>query len=212
MSRMARDTKFGYGFLLVGGGMPYLVDKWFGVLPAMIIAAMLVLLGVIFLVAGHVHEKASPKQWRIAIAAIVVFSAATLAWPIIEYAKPSFAMVRPVTWTLPSARSTEIFITDEVGHESLDDVEILFQDDDRVAEMKRDVSKTPDLMPQALQRFNYPEMDPGPQIWAKWMFIDPLIPGHQHYTVYASSRGTPRPRFQEDIASPKSSGIFRRSR
>lgn len=198
MSRMARDTKFGYGFLFVGGGMPYLVDKWFGVLPAMIIAAASVVLGVVFLVAGHLHENASPKQWRIAIAAIAVFSVVTLGWPIVEYAKPSLVVVKPVIWTLPSVRTTEIFVAGALGHETLSDVEVVVTDEDRSAEIKRNPASTPTLLPLAVQRFTYSEMDPGP-LWDKLIFINPYIPAHQHYTIDLSFHGSPRARFREDF-------------
>lgn len=65
--------------------------------------------------------------------------------------------------------------------------------------MKRNPASTPQLLPEAYRTFKYPEMDPGPQIDDKWLFINPLIPTHQRYTVYLSFRGNPRPRFQEDI-------------
>lgn len=56
---MERDTKFGYGYTLVGIGAAYLLDKLFGPAVAMSIAIGLTLLGIAFLVAGHRHELAT---------------------------------------------------------------------------------------------------------------------------------------------------------
>jgi len=145
----------------------------------------------------------TPRLWnwlRVSIifvpAALFMYFAIPAVW---QYFKPSFAVLKPISWVLPSARSTEILVTDLVGHESLEDVEVVLQDDDRVAEMKRNPASTPQLLPEAIRKFNFPEMDPGPQIYDKWLFINPFVPTHQRYTVDLSFHGNPRPRFQEDI-------------
>ena len=50
---MERDSKLGYGFLLVGAALPYLADKLFGPVTAVISAAIVLILGVMFLIAAH---------------------------------------------------------------------------------------------------------------------------------------------------------------
>src|SRR5258708_3526722 len=52
----SRETKFGYGFLLLGAAMPYLIDKLLGPIAALISAAVILLGGIAFLVAGHFHR------------------------------------------------------------------------------------------------------------------------------------------------------------
>jgi hypothetical protein len=53
----SRETKFGYGFLFAGAGLPYLVDKLLGPIVALVVAAACLLLGIGFLVAGHLDAK-----------------------------------------------------------------------------------------------------------------------------------------------------------
>lgn len=38
--RVSKETKFGYGFLLAGMGLPFLIDKLLGAVPALIVAAI----------------------------------------------------------------------------------------------------------------------------------------------------------------------------
>jgi hypothetical protein len=54
---MQRETKFGYGFLLVGAAFPYLADKLFGPTTALWVAAVTLLLGVMLLLAAHYHDE-----------------------------------------------------------------------------------------------------------------------------------------------------------
>ena len=58
--RMSKETKFGYGFLFAGVGLPYLIEKLFGPLTALIIAALCTLAGVALLGAGHLHREKEP--------------------------------------------------------------------------------------------------------------------------------------------------------
>ncbi len=53
---MSKETKFGYGFLFVGVGLPYLVERMFGPLTAAFIALAFLVVGVILLIAGHRHR------------------------------------------------------------------------------------------------------------------------------------------------------------
>jgi len=63
---MLRETKFGYGFLLVGAGLPFLIDKLFGIRWAIVISVACFIVGVVFLVEGHRHkEGAIQKPWTL---------------------------------------------------------------------------------------------------------------------------------------------------
>ena len=57
-SKMSRDAKFGYGFLLVGTALPYLIEKLSGsALWAAAIAAICLVGGMGFLIAAHRHGQ-----------------------------------------------------------------------------------------------------------------------------------------------------------
>lgn len=66
---MSRENKFGYGFLLAGIGMPYLIERLLGPTPATVVSIICVVLGIAFLVAGHRHEK---PMTRIGIAIVII--------------------------------------------------------------------------------------------------------------------------------------------
>lgn len=54
---MSRESKFGYGFLLAGVGLPFLIDKVAGaMLPAIVAASVCFVVGVVLLVAAHLHR------------------------------------------------------------------------------------------------------------------------------------------------------------
>ncbi|MGH9743585.1 MAG: hypothetical protein ACRD51_14665 [Candidatus Acidiferrum sp.] len=53
---MAKETKFGYGFLLLGAGLPYVFDKLLGPLAALIASALCIVFGCVFLLAAHFHR------------------------------------------------------------------------------------------------------------------------------------------------------------
>ncbi len=79
MSPMARDTKFGYGYTLIGIGVAYLLDKIFGPLVALYIAGGLTLVGIIFLVAGHRHKEkeengkvSERREWKSIAKAVAI--------------------------------------------------------------------------------------------------------------------------------------------
>jgi hypothetical protein len=60
---MGRDTKLGYGFLLVGAAIPYLIEQFVGAKWALTAASVCMVAGVLFLIAAHVHrEPDSPPR------------------------------------------------------------------------------------------------------------------------------------------------------
>lgn len=54
---MSKETKFGYGFLLLGVGLPYLIDKLFGETAAIVVSGCCVLVAICLLIAGHLHDR-----------------------------------------------------------------------------------------------------------------------------------------------------------
>jgi hypothetical protein len=61
---MQRDSKLGYGFLLVGAGLPFLIDKALGLTAAIIVSVVCVVSGGSFLVAGHRHSEGETRPRR----------------------------------------------------------------------------------------------------------------------------------------------------
>jgi hypothetical protein len=70
---MSKETKFGYGFLLVGAGMPYLIERFVGSTYAYLAALLLVICGIFLLMAGHLHDHKGLAS-RITIVMLVVCS------------------------------------------------------------------------------------------------------------------------------------------
>jgi hypothetical protein len=88
--RMGKETKFGYGFLLAGVGLPYLIDKLVGELAALIVAAVCTVAGIGLLILGHFHveegaEKTIGKPTAIVTAIIFIGAVLTLIWAIVNY-------------------------------------------------------------------------------------------------------------------------------
>jgi hypothetical protein len=73
---MQRDSKLGYGFLLVGAGVPYLIDKALGLPAAIIVSVACVVFGGAFLLAGAKHKEGELRprkkiwEWLIIVAAL----------------------------------------------------------------------------------------------------------------------------------------------
>jgi hypothetical protein len=89
---MERDTKLGYGFLFVGYGMPFLAEKFLGENAAILTAVVFSLLGIGFLVAGHLHGRNSKNIWKHGIAAsVLVCGIVAVAWWI--YTHPDMKAV-----------------------------------------------------------------------------------------------------------------------
>jgi hypothetical protein len=114
---MSKETKFGYGFLLAGVGMPYLMDKLLGPAAALIVATVCTLGGITLLMAGHLHrETNAPKSARSAAIPLTLLliagAVSALAWAIVrhlatrpatESVKSSVSSVSPISNPTPSA-------------------------------------------------------------------------------------------------------------
>ncbi len=88
---MEKETKYGYGFLLAGTGLPYLMDKLLGETAAIITAALFLLIGIAFLGAAALH-KAEPHQptrrlskLAIAGALVLIGSVVWTTWWIVAH-------------------------------------------------------------------------------------------------------------------------------
>lgn len=53
---MERDSKLGYGFLLLGVSVPYLIERIFGPQSALVVIVICAVFGVCFLWTGHNHR------------------------------------------------------------------------------------------------------------------------------------------------------------
>ena len=62
---MLRETKFGYGVLLVGVGVPFLIDKVLGLYYAIVVSVACVVIGGAFLLAGHRHREGFVRRRKI---------------------------------------------------------------------------------------------------------------------------------------------------
>jgi hypothetical protein len=60
--KVSRETKFGYGFLLAGVGVPFLIFDIFGFNAAVIVASCFTVLGVALLIAGHRHKEERTRR------------------------------------------------------------------------------------------------------------------------------------------------------
>lgn len=70
--RLSKESKFGYGFLLAGCGLPYLVDKLLGPTWAISVAVICTVLGVGLLISAHRHKESAASIWRTISAGIVM--------------------------------------------------------------------------------------------------------------------------------------------
>jgi hypothetical protein len=86
---MSKETKFGYGFWFAGVGVPYLMDKLFGQVPAFWCAILFTIFGAVLLVAGHQHREKnepplSPRK-RISGYAVLIILLAGLIVGIVRF-------------------------------------------------------------------------------------------------------------------------------
>jgi hypothetical protein len=114
-----RDSKLGYGFLLVGASVPYLIDKLFGPVAALLVSLFSFIVGCGFLVHAHIgrSEDGAPSPMKIGgkIAVCLLSLACVVgifiaSWKVYKkppsdpkseqqsYSGPSFAISTPVTY------------------------------------------------------------------------------------------------------------------
>jgi|SRR5882724_2725792 len=86
---MSRETKFGYGFLFVGTGLPYIITELFGPLSAAIASSVCLVIGIGLLVAGHRHPEEGDARIHFGKAALVVLLMAVavvgIVWALMRH-------------------------------------------------------------------------------------------------------------------------------
>ena len=103
---MQRDSKLGYGYLLVGAALAYLIDKALGLTTAIIVSVICLVVGGAFLWAGHRHKEgeAQPRkrirEWLLTVSIlsvlVVVISTTILKYmPKKEFEKSERATQSP---------------------------------------------------------------------------------------------------------------------
>jgi hypothetical protein len=110
---MPKDQKFGYGFLFVGAGMPYLIDKFFGPLPAAVVSIILFVVGILFLISAHLHrdKDAPPRGVRyryanmVVILLLIVVSMGGIIWAITKHYRERSETLDGNIATMESPRS-----------------------------------------------------------------------------------------------------------
>jgi len=70
---MQRDTKLGYGFLLVGLGAAYLLSLFVGTVTGVVVAIACLLIGIPFLISGHLHSDKTVNQGELRKRTIQIF-------------------------------------------------------------------------------------------------------------------------------------------
>lgn len=86
--RPSKETKFGYGFLLAGCGLPYLIDKLLGSTWAISVALVCTVLGVTLLISAHCHKDSPPPAWRTIIAGVIMIVVIVVSIGVIAKRKP----------------------------------------------------------------------------------------------------------------------------
>lgn len=87
---MSRETKFGYGFLFVGAGMPYLIDKLLGPTYAIDTAILFTFVGIYLLFLAHAGETSKRAPWIVGLGmALVTCSLFWYVHSLYDQLKPS---------------------------------------------------------------------------------------------------------------------------
>lgn len=117
---MLRETKFGYGFLLVGTGVPYLIDKMFGLFYAIFFSVACVLLGGAFLLAGHHHKEGEVRQpkkvWEIVAFGTALCSLAILISIGITRATPILTITPSDVLFSSVNQAFDFYLSNEADH------------------------------------------------------------------------------------------------
>ncbi len=95
---MPKETKLGYGFLLAGIGVPYLISELFGPTSAFLIAIICTGIGIGFLVSGHTHRREDLRWLRVtAMVLLAVVALGASGWRLwiasVPVAPPADAIV-----------------------------------------------------------------------------------------------------------------------
>src|SRR6266481_2183788 len=70
---MQRDTKFGYGFLFVGLAAAYFLSLFVGTVTGIAVAIACLLIGIPFLISGHLHSDRAFQQGELRKRTIQMF-------------------------------------------------------------------------------------------------------------------------------------------
>lgn len=82
--RTPKETKFGYGYLLVGWGLFYLVEQLTGRNAALYIALGCTVVGISLLLSGHWHERATTAR-RVLVSIVIVGTAAVVTYLVMGW-------------------------------------------------------------------------------------------------------------------------------
>jgi hypothetical protein len=192
--RMSQETKFGYGFLLVGTGTPFLISELLGLRWAIVISVACTVVGVAFLVSGHRHkETAKPKtiwEWLAVggslCTSIVLISIGVIhaVVPLRASINPSLAYVVGGFWS-PAPQEEWVMMIRHYGPDPINNIEMVFTDENiRKAQSESgavDVSKWERIL-------HFDELDPTESVYAKEFPWKTLNPDDENYTVVTSFR------------------------
>lgn len=220
--RMSRDAKFGYGFLLAGVGMPYLIDYLFGPTAAFIVAFVCSLAGAGFLVFAHTHGRNDLRRVQIWMAiGLVLVALGGSGWRVVHMESerqpktPSF----PFVFGAPLGDNVSpvwMMMFKHYGPNPAYNCSVEFYDEDRKHVEYDWLAKHPKLsfVPEEVtggesqKFFHISELDPvdNPDRF-EWR---PLDPNNQHYGVEIICRGSDG-QFHEDWEVSRIDGSLRTS-
>jgi hypothetical protein len=227
---MSKETKFGYGFLLAGVGMPYLIEKFVGQTWAVLVALLCVLLSIFFLIAGHLHERQGLAVKIISVVVAVALISGGIAWRLRSKTQekevslqPSATTNKPLVSTLESMpfvigaplgenySPKWLMMIHHYGSEPAYNCDIGFSDLDRKNIEHEWLVKHPNssfpphnLAGESQKSFHIAESDPlGIPAKFEW---SPLDPNHQHYDVEIVCRNG---QFSEDWEVVRVRGFLR---
>lgn len=141
-----------------------------------------------------------PRWIKITVASVSSVAFVIAAVLLIRIAlRPSFVFLVP---GVVLNGDTWDFIVNQRGPETLYNVEFLFTDEDKAAELRRRKEITPSDLGNMQQSFRFPEVDPKGRgsIFAKQFPWKPFSLEHEHFSVEITTRNA---RFHEDMRIEK---------
>src|SRR6266496_93584 len=133
--KVEKETKFGYGFALAGWGLPAIVEKIFGPVVALVIAAMCTVGGIWFLCAAHFHKepntgfvapkRSRPSEWLVT-AILVMGCSVALGFAVHRVAKTQAEPIKAAYSELDWARVGPLKIVHPNEHSEGNDVYQIF--------------------------------------------------------------------------------------